>query len=559
LTKDPQAGKGREAPDIGSTTEAKTDDTIAGAGYLAGSRHIDRTLLRRLVARIFSSDGGTEHSTKMPFTGEVLGAIPLCTGEDLREAARRARAAQGPWSRWSFEERAGVFLRYHDLLLERQEEILDLMQLETGKARKDAFEEVADSAVVSRYYARTTGDHLKTRRRKGAFPVLTLTREVRQPKGLVGIIAPWNYPLTLAISDAVPALMAGNAVLLKPDKQTSFTALWGVDLLYEAGLPRDLFQVVTGEGPDLGPPLIESVDYVGFTGSTRTGRIIARQAGERLIGCSLELGGKNAMLVLEDADLDKTVEGAIRACFANAGQLCISTERLFAHEVIYDRFVERFARRARSMKMGVGLDWEAEMGTLVSAKQLEVVERHIRDAVEKGARVLVGGRARPDLGHFFYEPTVLEDARAGMELFAEETFGPVATVEPFSDIDEAIRKVNDSPYGLNASVWTRDTESGFELAKRIRAGTVNVNEAYGAAWLSTDAPMGGMKDSGLGRRHGAEGLQKYTESQTIAVQRLLPVGALPGVGEERYSKLMTGVMRALTWTNRMPGLRRDRG
>ena len=533
----------------------KADDTIAGEGYFAGSGHIDGGLLRRLAARIAAFGDREELWSNMPFTGEVLGAVPRCTGQDVAEAARRARAAQRPWSRWSFEERAGVFLRYHDLLLGRQREILDLMQLETGKARKHAFEEVADSAVVSRYYARSARDHLRTRRRKGAFPVLTLAREARHPRGLVGIISPWNYPFTLAVSDAVPALMAGNAVLLKPDEQTPFTALWGADLLYEAGLPRDLFAVVTGEGSELGTPLIESVDYVSFTGSTETGRLVARQAGERLIGCSLELGGKNAMLVLEDADLERTVEGAIRACFANAGQLCISIERLFAHEEVYDRFVERFTARARSMKIGPGLDYESEMGTLISAQQLETVERHVRDAVRKGARVRAGGRARTDLGPYFYEPTVLENARPGMELFADETFGPVVTVERFADTDEAIQKANDSPYGLNASVWTRDTMRGYEVASRIRAGTVNVNEAYGAAWLSTDAPMGGMKDSGIGRRHGAEGIQKYTESQTIAVQRLLPIGSLPGVGEEHYSRLMTGIMRAMKRTSRPPGLR----
>jgi succinate-semialdehyde dehydrogenase / glutarate-semialdehyde dehydrogenase len=532
--------------------EVKPEDTIAQTGGFTGSGRIDRGLLRRLTARVAAWGDREEMMSYAPLTGETLGSVPRCNGGDVREAARRARSAQGPWSRWSIEERAGVFLRYYELLLGRQEEILDLVQLETGKARKHAFEEVVDTAVVTRYYARRARDHLETRRRRGAFPLLTLAREVRHPRGLVGIISPWNYPFTLAISDAVPALMAGNAVLLKPDAQTSFTALWGVDLLYEAGLPRDLVGVVTGEGPELGPPLIESVDYVAFTGSARTGREIARQAGERLIGCSLELGGKNAMLVLEDADLDKAVEGAIHACFANAGQLCISVERIFVHEWIYDRFVERFARRARTVKLGPGFDYEREMGSLISAKQLEVVEYHVRDAVEKGARVLAGGRARPDLGPYFYEPTVLENARAGMELFDDETFGPVVSVARIPDVDAAIERINDSPYGLNASVWTRDTERGYEVAKRIRAGTVNVNEAYGAAWLSADAPMGGMKDSGLGRRHGAEGIQKYTESQTVAIQRVLPVGAPPGIGEERYIKLMTGVLKAARW---LPGLR----
>jgi acyl-CoA reductase-like NAD-dependent aldehyde dehydrogenase len=230
-------------------------------------------------------------------------------------------------------------------------------------------------------------------------------------------------------------------------------------------------------------------------------------------------------------------------------------ERLFVHEKVYDRFVERFAERAQSMKIGPGLDYETEMGTLISARQLEVVERHVRDAVEKGATVLAGGRARPDLGPFFYEPTVLENVRAGMELFADETFGPVVSVGRFSGPEEAIRRANDTPYGLNASVWTRDTHRGYEVAKRIRAGTVNVNEAYVAAWASVDAPMGGMKDSGLGRRHGAEGILKYTEPQTVAVQRVLPIAAPPGVGEELYARAMTGALKVLKVASRLPGLR----
>ncbi|AHY47657.1 NAD-dependent aldehyde dehydrogenase [Rubrobacter radiotolerans] len=524
-----------------------------------GSRNVDAGLFARLSEGITVADaspGAREPlPTLAPFTGERLASVPQCTDEDVREAAHRAREAQEAWARRSIAERARVFLRYHDLVMERQELILDLMQLETGKARGHAFEEVLDAAITARYYARSAARHLKTRRRQGALPGLTLAREERRPKGLVALISPWNYPFTLAASDAVPALLAGNAVLLKPDRKTSFTALLAVRLLREAGLPPDLFAVVTGEGEPLGEPLIRSADYVGFTGSTEVGRHIARLAGEALIGCTLELGGKNASLVLDDADLDRAVEGTLRGCFANAGQLCISTERLFVQAGIYSRFVERFAERVRSMKLGGGLRYGPEMGSLISAEQLATVERHVGDAVGKGARVLAGGRARPDLGPFFYEPTVLEGARAGMELFADETFGPVVSVSRFTSVDEAVERANDSPYGLNASVWTRDARRGYAVARRLEAGTVNVNEAYAAAWASTDAPMGGMKTSGLGRRHGAEGILKYTEAQTVAVQRLFPVTAPANVPGERYARVMTGALRALKAASRLPGLR----
>ncbi len=256
--------------------------------------------------------------------------------------------------------------------------------------------------------------------RRGALPGLTSTREYRHPKGVVGNISPWNYPLTLAVTDALPAFMAGNAVVLKPDRQTSFTALLAAELLDEAGLPRDLFVVVTGEGWETGPALIGEVDYIAFTGSTATGRTVARQAGERLTGCSLELGGKNAMIVLGDADLERAVKGTVRGCFSNAGQLCLSIERLFVQDSICDHFAKRFAQRTRNLKLGSALDYTVDVGSLISQRQLDTVSEHLPDAVEKGATVLAGGRPRPDLGPLFYEPTVLTDVRAGMTLFADE-------------------------------------------------------------------------------------------------------------------------------------------
>jgi succinate-semialdehyde dehydrogenase/glutarate-semialdehyde dehydrogenase len=491
-------------------------------------------------------------TVRTPLTDEKLADYPRCTAATVAKAVRRARRAQVEWVEKSLSERAAVFLRYHDLILERREEILDLIQLETGKARKNAFEEVADVAMVARYYALNAERHIGPRRRKGALPGLTSTWEYRHPLGVVGFITPWNYPLSLGVTDAIPALMAGNGVVLKPDQQTPFTALWAVRLLQEAGLPLDLFQVVTGKGKELGTPLIDAVDFITFTGSTRTGRIIARQAGERLIGCSLELGGKNAMIVLADADLEAAVDGAIRGSFSNTGQLCISIERLYVHESIFERFLSRFVARTARLELDAELDFDADVGSLVSRQQLEKVSAHVADAVEKGAEVLVGGRARPEIGPFFYEPTVLHGVTDEMLLCAEETFGPLVSVYSFRSAEEAIERANASRYGLNASIWSEDTHRARQLATRIEAGTVNVNEAYAATWASVDAPMGGFKDSGLGRRHGAEGILKYTEPQTVSVQRGLPLAAPSGVDEENYSDLMSGALRILRW---IPGLR----
>ena len=274
-----------------------------------------------------------------------------------------------------------------------------------------------------------------------------------------------------------------------------------------------------------------------FTGSTKTGRTVASQAGEQLMGASMELGGKNAMIVLEDANVGRAVEGAERALFSNAGQLCISIERLFVHESIADEFTSRLVERVRGMKLGTQLDYSASMGSLSSQAQLDTVVAHVDDAVSKGAEVLAGGRARPDVGPYFYEPTLLGRVADGMSLFRDETFGPVVAVSRFADEEEVIARANDSDYGLNFSLWTRDTRRGLEIGSRLQAGTVNVNEGYISAWASVDAPMGGMKASGLGRRHGADGITKYTESQTVAIQKLTPIAPPPGVPHRLWARL----------------------
>ncbi|HEV2444710.1 MAG TPA: succinic semialdehyde dehydrogenase [Candidatus Sulfopaludibacter sp.] len=488
---------------------------------------------------------------KMPFTGELLGQIPGALESDVDLAVSRARAAQAEWSRVPFHERARVFLRFHDLLLQRQDEVLDLIQLESGKARRHAFEEILDTAVVSRYYAFHAKRILRPRRRRGALPFLTKTVECRAPLGVVGFFTPWNFPLVLSITDAIAAVMAGNAGVIKPDPQASFTALWAVALLREAGLPRDVLAVVTGEGPVVGPLLAGRVDYVMFTGSCRVGRIVGRQAAERLIGCSLELGGKNSMLVFADADLEAAVDGAVRGCFAGAGQVCISIERILVERSIFDRFVARFAERTRSVKLGASPAYSVEMGSLTTEQQLRTVEAHVTDAVAKGATVAAGGRRRADLGPLFYEPTILTGARPGMLLYEEETFGPVVAVYPFSTEDEAVAMANATRYGLSASVWTRHARRGMRVARRIRAGSVNVNEAYAAAWGSVDSPIGGMKESGLRPRHGAEGILKYTDSQTIAAERVHPIAPSKWVSADLYAKWMTRLVKLVKVTRVM--------
>lgn len=503
----------------------------------------DQSVIRRLTTLLRAS--AEPSRTYAPATGQPIAELPTSNAADVKAATRAARAAQLQWKRVPIADRAEILLRYHDLVLDHRHELVDLILVESGKARKQAFEEVAHVALTARYYGRKAHELLAPQGKLGMFPVLTKAEQRFVPKGVVGVISPWNYPLSMAVADGIPAILAGNAVVHKPDSQTPLTALRAVELLYEAGLPDGLWQVVNGPGPVVGSAVIQSADYVCFTGSTRTGRIVAQQAGERLIGCSLELGGKNPMLVLRDADISRAAEGAVRACFASAGQLCVSMERLYVADQIYDSFVAAFVDRVQKMRLSAGTGWDVDMGSLISTAQLETVTRHVEDARAKGAVVLTGGRPRPDIGRLFYEPTVLEGVTPQMECFDSETFGPVVSLYRFSDESEAIQRANEGEYGLNASVWTRNTRRGRAVAAQLVAGTVNVNEAYAATFGSIDTPMGGMRASGLGRRQGVEGIRRYVDPQAIAVQRLVPIAASHGLSDQAYAELMTKALRVL--------------
>jgi succinate-semialdehyde dehydrogenase/glutarate-semialdehyde dehydrogenase len=508
--------------------------------------------LARWRASVAVPQGRSSIEVCAPFTGVPLPPVPRGEADDVRVAVDRARAVQPAWAATPPRERARVLLRLHDRVLRLGHEAMDLVQVEAGKARLDAFEEVADSANVARHYGVHAPSLLADRRRTGALPLLTFATESRRPRGVVGFIVPWNYPLNLALTDAIAALVAGNAAVLRPDPQTTMTALWALEQLCASGLPRDVLTVVTGEGPEIGPPLVGAVDYVMFTGSTATGRAVAEGAARRLVDLSLELGGKNPMIVRADADVEAAARAAVRGCFIGAGQVCVSMERIYVHRSIEARFLEVFTAHARALRFCTAPGWDGDVGSLVNARQLERVASHVDQARAGGAIVHAGGRARPDVGPFFYEPTILGGVTPAMTLYATETFGPVVSVYPVDDDGEAVAAANATPYGLTASVWTRDTAAGRALAARLQAGSVGVNDVYAATWGSVDAAIGGMKASGLGRRHGRDGLLKFTEPQTVAVQRLLPLSPPAGVPPKRWATILTW---ALTLRRHIPGLR----
>jgi succinate-semialdehyde dehydrogenase/glutarate-semialdehyde dehydrogenase len=453
-----------------------------------------------------------------PKTAKPIYELPQQSAEQVAEAVRAARLAQPAWANTPARERAAWLYSLHDLILEEQDKLMDIVQLETGKARAHAFEEVAGGLGAARYYAKVGPKALRPKKTVAGVPVLTKTWVNHVPVGVVGVITPWNYPLALCLLDVLPALMAGNAVVQKSDNQTTLTALFSRLLAIRAGLDPALWTIVVGDGAVVGNALTDNADYIAFTGSAATGSQVGARAAARLIPFSLELGGKNPMIILESAKLDMAAETLIGGAFGSAGQLCVSIERAYVPNHLKDEFLAVLKDKVESLKLGSSSDFSMDIGTLTGANQLARVQGFVEDATDKGAELITGGKTLSDLGPYYYAPTILTGVTKDMKMFAGEVFGPVVAVYGYDNIKEAIALANDTTEGLNASVVGNKSEA-TKVAAQIMAGTVNINEGFRATFASLDSPMGGMKRSGHGRRNGVEGLLKYTESQTIGVQK----------------------------------------
>ena len=484
-----------------------------------------------------------------PATGEEIGRAPLTSSQGVTQATRRAREAQPAWAALSFRERGRIILKARQIVLDEVDGIATLISRETGKPIAEAISmEIVPTLDLMQYFARQTAKLLRPQKIDiGQYGLMgRSSRIIYKPVGVVGIISPWNFPWSTPLAEVVMALMAGNAVVLKPSELTPLTALKIGQVFNRAGLPDGLLNVITGDG-STGAALIDArVDVIMFTGSVATGKRVAEAAARHLTPVVLELGGKDPMIVLEDADLENAARGAVWGAFANAGQACASVERCYVQESIAPKFIERIVTETRALKQNIGASDDTDVGAMSSEKQLRIVEDHVNDAVRLGARVLTGGRRAANFNGPFYEPTVLTDVDHSMDVMREETFGPVLPVMTFNTEDEAIGLANDSAYGLTASVWTKNIARGRRLAQRIEAGTVTVNEVlYTAAVAQT--PWGGVKDSGYGRTHGRLGLLEMVTPQHIHVNR---VAFLPDLWWFRYSpfagKLFHGFAKRFT-------------
>jgi len=452
-----------------------------------------------------------------PATGETLRELEGASEHDVCEAVRRARAAQPEWSRLGVRRRAELLKRFQRLLHERKSRVAETISRETGKPYVEALTtEIVVVLDSARFYIENSYSLLRDEAlTHGNLAMKTkLGRLLREPYGVIGIISPWNYPFSIPATESLCALVAGNAVVVKPSEFTSLVASELANLLYEAGIPKDVFQVIPGDGVT-GAALVHSdIDKLVFTGSVATGKRIAEAAATRLLPVVLELGGKDPMLVLEDADVDVASSGAVWGAFVNAGQTCLSVERCYVQRKIYEAFVDACVRKTNRLRVGNGMDPETDVGAMIHERQLRIVEDHVTEARECGARVLVGGTRLQELGQNFYAPTVLTGVTHEMRIMREETFGPVLPIMSFDTEEEAIRLANDSEFGLAASVWTRDRRRGEAIARRLAAGTVQVNDAVSCFGIS-EAPHGGIRSSGIGRTHGRFGLEEMVRTKYV--------------------------------------------
>lgn len=457
-----------------------------------------------------------------PATGEILGEVAIVSTEQVHAAADGARAAQPAWDALGVHGRIAVLRKFQNLLHKRKSEVALKITREAGKP---VVESLLTEVLVVLDAARFCMEHASTFLRDaavphGSFAMKTKSgRLARDPHGVIGIISPWNYPFSIPATQSLAALAMGNAVVLKPSELTPLIAEELSSLLHEAGVPEDVFQVVNGDGPTGAALIASPIDKLIFTGSVPTGKRIAQAAAARLLPAVLELGGKDPMIVLKDADIDVASSGAVWGAFVNSGQACLSVERCYVHRSLYRAFIEACVRKTKQLHVGNGEDSETDIGPMIHERQARIVQSQVDDAVAKGARLLTGGTTIPGLAPNFYPPTVLADVNHSMTIMRDETFGPVLSIMPFDSDDEAVRLANDSEYGLSASVWTKDRGHGEEIARRISAGTVMVNDVVSCFGIS-EAPHGGIKCSGVGRTNGIYGLEEMVRTKYIDSDQL---------------------------------------
>jgi acyl-CoA reductase-like NAD-dependent aldehyde dehydrogenase len=481
---------------------------------------VDKT---REQATTNGAGDGRTIAVENPATGETIAHVPDLDEAQVAELARKGRAAQPGWEALGFDGRADVMLAMRNWLVQNRERMTQTIVDETGKVREDAQQlEVFLTADNLKFWAKRSSKYLADQR-VHSNSVFTLGRKMYvryRPYGLVGVIGPWNYPLSNSFGDCIPALMAGNSVILKPSEITPLTSLLVEEGLRECGIPEGVFQVATGAGAT-GATLVDDADTIHFTGSTATGRKVMAKAAETLTPVSLELGGKDPMIVLRDADLERAANAAVYYGMSNGGQTCIAVERVYVEEPVYDEFVNKVVEKTRALRQGPpGPLGSVEVGAVTFPRQAEIIEDHVSDAKKKGANIITGGKLREGPGRF-YEPTIVTDVDHSMKLMTEETFGPVVPIMKIHDADEGVKLANDSRYGLNSSVFTKDIKKGEQIANEIAAGSTTVNDVnvnYGAL----DLPFGGWNESGIGVRHGAQGIRKYCKTHSVLITRFAP-------------------------------------
>ncbi|HEY1232837.1 MAG TPA: aldehyde dehydrogenase family protein [Candidatus Binatia bacterium] len=454
-----------------------------------------------------------------PATLEKITELPVARSNDVAMAVTRARKAQQTWAKTNFPERARLLYKLRDFLLDEGDRLADIMTAETGRPRAEVYgNELFYLCDAIGSWGKKSAHYLREKTIKPQFPLLKAKKVVAvyEPRGVIGIISPWNFPLTMTLGEAIPALMAGNAVVIKPSELTPLSAIFGAEAVAKTGFPENLLQVMIG-GAETGEALVDSVDMVAFTGSVEIGKRVMKRAADRLIPVALELGGKDPMIVLEDADIDRAVGACVWGALMNCGQACTSVERVYVESGVYDRFLEKLVERVRAIRQGRSED-DVDIGCFTSEEQLRKVAAQVEQAIGQGAKALTGARRNVKLPGYYYEPTVLVDVDHHMKIATEETFGPVIPVIRVKDSEEALRLANDSRYGLGSSIFSRDKQKARRLAQKLQTGSVCINDSL-INFIVPEAPMGGCKESGFGYRHGAEGIRKFCHQKTIVVDR----------------------------------------